>query len=122
MNRVRFISLGSDTPVPATLVPHALALEDPRCDKASDSGQQRRKRPVIEQRHALERQAYIHAIEAEHDVGDSHHDRDNREHLHHDIQIVGDDARKRVHRSRQRVGIDVAHLDCLMDLDEHVFE
>ena len=100
------------------LMKHIFFLEDPDGDGHGDDGDHRREPPPLHTRHPID----IHAIKAKDDIGDRHHDGDDRKHLHDDVQVVGDDRSESVHRAGQDVGINVTHLDGLMDLDEHIFQ
>lgn len=64
----------------------------------------------------------IHSIETKDNVWNRHNDRNDRQDLHDDIQIVRNDTRKGIHRSAQDIGIDITHLNRLMDLDHDVFQ
>ena len=48
----------------------------------------------------MKRQAiHIHSIETEDDIRYSHHDSDDCQYFHDDIEIIGDDRGKGIHRA-----------------------
>ena len=65
---------------------------------------------------------HIHSIKTEYHIRQSHHDGQCGQHLHHDVQVVGNDRCKGVHRVGKDVCIDRTHLDCLLDLDDNIFQ
>src|SRR5699024_4144719 len=49
-------------------------------------------------------------------------DGDGGQHLHDDVQVVGDDAGEGIHHARDNGGVDVGHLNGLTHLNEHVLQ
>ena len=65
---------------------------------------------------------HIHSIKTEYHIRQSHHDGQCGQHLHHDVQVVGDHAGEGIHGAREDVPVDVAHLNGLLVLDDHVLQ
>ena len=70
----------------------------------------------------LEGHRHVGAPQAEHDGGHRQNDGDGGQQLHHDVQVVGNHAGKRIHGARENVPVDVAHLNGLLVLDDHVLQ
>ena len=99
-------------------VKHILFHEDPGSDAHGDDRDDQRRDPRLCHRQTSD----IHAIEAKDDVRNRHDDRDDGQHLHDDVEVVGNDRCKGIHRTGKDVGIDVTHLDRLVDLDQHIIQ
>ena len=61
---------------------------------------------------------HVRAPQTKDDRGNRQDNRHGGQHLHDDIQVVGNDRGERVHCAGENVAIDVAHLNGLLVLDE----
>src|SRR5699024_1426609 len=91
---------------------------DNACHHNDAQGQNQREPPELIQRQV----GHIHAVEAEEDIGDGEQNGDGGQHLHDDVQVVGDDGGKGVHHTGNDGGVDIGHLNSLAHLDEHVLQ
>ena len=93
---------------------HILLVQNPAYNPHQHQGQYDREPEELGQRQAF----HVHAVEAGDDVGDGYHDGDGGQHLHNDVQIIGDHRCKGIHGAGQNVQVDAGHRD-VQHLSQH---